>query len=124
MRPLLADGCEVLFWGDILRHHPELVSELPKEGAVACAWHYEAPQREPVLPDELLALLDASSASIAPGSPASPRTWRPSRRSGLPFWVCPGTSSWNSLLGRLPNARGEPARRRGDGPRAAAPAAT
>jgi hypothetical protein len=24
---------------------------------------------------------------------------------GAPFWVCPGTSTWNSLLGRLPNAR-------------------
>ena len=25
---------------------------------------------------------------------------------GVPFWVCPGTSSWNSLIGRLDNARG------------------
>merc|ERR1711969_424120 len=25
--------------------------------------------------------------------------------SGVPFWVCPGTSSWNSLLGRWQNAR-------------------
>ena len=23
----------------------------------------------------------------------------------MPFWVCPGTSSWNSLVGRWPNAR-------------------
>jgi hexosaminidase len=26
--------------------------------------------------------------------------------SGLPFWVCPGTSTWNTLIGRLHNARG------------------
>jgi hypothetical protein len=25
--------------------------------------------------------------------------------SAVPFWVCPGTSSWNSLVGRLANAR-------------------
>jgi hypothetical protein len=24
---------------------------------------------------------------------------------GYPFWVCPGTSCWNTLIGRLPNAR-------------------
>jgi hypothetical protein len=105
VRPLLADGCEVLFWGDILRHHPELVPELPKEGVVACAWHYEAPQSSVPLPDELLALLaefGVDRAGLA-GFAAHVDAFA---RSGLPFWVCPGTSSWNSLLGRLPNARG------------------
>ena len=105
LRPLQADGCEVLFWGDILRHHPELVPELPKEGAIACAWHYEAPQSETALPDELLALLaefGVDRAGLA-GFDAHVDAFA---RSGLPFWVCPGTSSWNSLIGRLPNARG------------------
>jgi hypothetical protein len=105
VRPLLADGCEVLFWGDILRHHPELVSELPREGVIACAWHYEAPQSSAPLPDELLALLaefGVDRAGLA-GFAAHVEAFA---RSGLPFWVCPGTSSWNSLLGRLPNARG------------------
>ena len=105
LRPLLADGCEVLFWGDILRHHPELVPELPKEGAIACAWHYEAPQSSLPIPDELLALLaefGVDRAGLA-GFAAHVDAFA---RSGLPFWVCPGTSSWNSLLGRLPNARG------------------
>jgi hypothetical protein len=105
LRPLLEDGCEVLFWGDILRHHPELVAELPKEGAIACAWHYEAPQASVPIPDELLALLaefGVDRAGLA-GFGAHVDAFA---RSGLPFWVCPGTSSWNSLLGRLPNARG------------------
>jgi len=105
MRPLQASGCEVLFWGDILRHHSELVPELPKEGAIACAWHYEAPQASVPVPDELLALLaefGVDRAGLA-GFAAHVEAFA---RSGLPFWVCPGTSSWNSLLGRLPNARG------------------
>ncbi len=105
LRPLLAEGSEVLFWGDILRHHPELVGELPKEGAVACAWHYEAPQANPVLPDELLALLTEFGVDRA-GLTGFAAHVEAFARSGLPFWVCPGTSSWNSLLGRLPNARG------------------
>jgi hypothetical protein len=104
LRPLQADGCEVLFWGDILRHHPELVPALPKEGTIACAWHYEAPQESAALPAELLALLAEFGIDRE-----SFRGFRAHvdafARSGLPYWVCPGTSSWNSLLGRLPNAR-------------------
>jgi len=105
LRPLQREGAEVLFWGDILRHHPELVPELPKEGTIACAWHYEAPQPDAALPEGLLAVLAefgidrASFAGFATHVDAF-------ARSGLPFWVCPGTSSWNTLIGRLPNARG------------------
>ena len=40
---------EVLFWGDILRTHPDLVAELPREDTIALAWHYEAPIREGAL---------------------------------------------------------------------------
>jgi len=105
LRPLQADGCEVLFWGDILRHHPELVPELPKEGTIACAWHYEAPQSETALPDELLALLAEFGVDRAGFAGFSAHV-DAFARSGLPYWVCPGTSSWNTLIGRLPNARG------------------
>jgi hexosaminidase len=105
LRPLQAEGCEVLFWGDILRHHPELVPELPKEGTIACAWHYEAPQPDAALPEGLLAILaefGIDRAAFA-GFTAHVDAFA---RSGLPYWVCPGTSSWNTLIGRLPNARG------------------
>ena len=105
LRPLQRDGCEVLFWGDILRHHPELVPELPKEGTIACAWHYEAPQSELTLPDELLALLSEFGIDRA-GFAGFSHHVDAFACSGLPYWVCPGTSSWNTLIGRLPNARG------------------
>ncbi len=105
LRPLQQDGCEVLFWGDILRHHPELVPELPKERTIACAWHYEAPQSELTLPDDLLALLAEFGVDRASFAGFESHV-DPFARSGLPYWVCPGTSSWNTLIGRLPNARG------------------
>lgn len=108
MRPIVdelhRDGAEVLFWADVLRHHPELVAELPDRDLVALLWHYEAPVEDPVLPAGLEAILAevgidenvlrgfAGQAPIFAGN-------------GLPFWVCPGTSSWNSLLGRWSNAR-------------------
>lgn len=66
------------FWGDIIVKYPDLVSELPLD-VTALLWGYEA--SEP------------SAADCALMAQA-----------GRPFYVCPGTSSWNSLVGRTHNA--------------------
>ena len=102
--PLRESGGEVLFWGDMLREHPELVRELPRDGLTALVWHYERPLESLPLPPALAPLLaefgvterafrgfDTQTAAFA--------------EAGFPFWVCPGTSTWNSLLGRWTNAR-------------------
>ena len=68
------------FWGDIIMQHPELVPELPRD-AIALEWGYEA--HHP---------FDEHGAIFA--------------RSGIPFYVCPGTSSWRTLAGRTDNAIG------------------
>jgi hypothetical protein len=70
-------GRTMLFWGDIIVEHPELVPELPRD-SIALEWGYEA--------DHPFA---AHSERFA--------------ASGIPFWVCPGTSSWNSIAGRTDN---------------------
>jgi hypothetical protein len=70
-------GRKVQIWGDILLHHPELVPELP-EDVTLLDWHYEAQADYP-----------------------SVRTFR---ESGRDYWVCPGTSSWNTLFPRIENA--------------------
>lgn len=75
-----ARGRTMHFWGDIILHHPELVAELPKD-MVVLEWGYEA--------DHPFAEHAAQFAG-----------------SGLPFYVCPGTSSWNSIAGRTDNALG------------------
>ncbi len=101
---LRGEGCEVLFWGDMLRSHRELVCELPREGATALAWHYEAPVDPGAIDPSLLERLSefgATPESLA-GFAGQVGAFA---ESGFPFWVCPGTSSWNSLVGRLPNAR-------------------
>ncbi len=72
-------GCRIQIWGDILLHHPELVSELPDD-VTLLDWHYEAAEDYP-----------------------SVRTFA---ASGRAFWVCPGTSSWNTLFPRIENANG------------------
>ena len=73
-------GRQMLFWGDIILEHPELIDRIP-EDAVALCWGYEA--------DHPFADQCARLAA-----------------SGREFWVCPGTSSWNSFGGRLRNAIG------------------
>ncbi len=73
-------GLTMMFWGDIIVQHPELITELPKE-AIALDWGYEA---------------DYTFEENAEAFAAA----------GIPFYVCPGTSSWNSLAGRTDNAIG------------------
>ena len=69
----------MMFWGDIIIHHPDLIP-LPPD-AIALEWGYEA--------DHPFAEHGTQFA-----------------QSGIPFYVCPGTSSWISALGRTENAIG------------------
>lgn len=73
-------GKTMLFWDDIVLRHPELIPEIPRD-VIALDWGYEAdhPIRE-------------NAAKL--------------RDSGLEFWECPGTSSWNSIAGRTVNCMG------------------
>lgn len=71
-------GFQPLFWGDIILQHPELVAEIPKD-MVALEWGYEA------------------------NHPFAEHA-RMFKASGLEFYVCPGTSSWNTIAGRTKNA--------------------
>lgn len=75
-----AHGRTMMFWGDIIMHHPELVAELPRE-VIALEWGYEA--NSP---------FDRDGARLA--------------GAGVPFYVCPGTSSWCSIGGRTENCIG------------------
>jgi hexosaminidase len=71
-------GRTMQFWGDIILKRPELIPELPKD-AIALEWGYE--HDHPFA--EHLARFAAA---------------------GLRFYVCPGTSSWNTIAGRTHNA--------------------
>ncbi len=73
-------GRQMQFWGDIIIHHPDLIPELPKD-SFAMEWGYEATHD-----------FDGHGEMFA--------------RSGIPYYVCPGTSSWNTLIGRTDNTIG------------------
>ncbi len=104
MDPLRAEGRTVQFWGDIVQRYPELVQELPQSEVLALVWGYEAP----LDPDELPAEIRDAIEKL--GIPSSfllgfEGALGPFADREIPFYVCPGTSAWNSLIGRLPNAR-------------------
>lgn len=73
-----AQGKSVQFWGDIILNHPELIPELPKD-ITALVWGYSADH---------------------PYNTELPKF----REAGISYYVCPGTSSWRSLIGRNPNS--------------------
>lgn len=79
-REVKARGRTMQYWGDIIMEHPALAPELPRD-AIALEWGYEADH-----PFDLHGALFAAS--------------------GVPFYVCAGTSSWRSLAGRTDNALG------------------
>jgi hypothetical protein len=74
------DGHELLMWGDILGARPELLARIPA-GVTICEWGYDAEYD-----------FDAKAAVFADA--------------GREFWLCPGTSSWLSILGRFTNMVG------------------
>jgi hypothetical protein len=74
--PVLEDR-EMLMWGDILEARPDLLGGLPA-GVTICEWWY-----------------DEGHAWSARGAAYT--------AAGLPWWVCPGTSAWQTILGRWAN---------------------
>ncbi len=69
----------MMFWGDIIIKYPELIHALPKD-MIALEWGYEEehPYHE---------------------------NCGKYKEAGIPFYVCPGTSSWNSIAGRTENMK-------------------
>lgn len=72
-------GRRIMIWADVLHHHPELIPEIPDD-IVLLDWEYEA----------------------LPTYPGLQRLAAAKR----PFYVCPGTSTWNTIFPRIDNAIG------------------
>jgi hexosaminidase len=70
-------GKRMMFWGDIIRHHPELIREIPRDVTVL-DWGY--------------------------GYNHPFDTVKDFTQTGLTTYVCPGTSGWVSLFPRVPES--------------------
>ena len=87
-REVSARDKQMMFWGDIILKHPKLIPELAKLGTadrpvspaiIALNWGYEA------------------------GHPFA-REAAQFAKAKIPFYICPGTSTWQTLIGRHDNA--------------------
>lgn len=76
-------GKRTLIWSDVVHRHPERILEVDRD-LVLLDWWYEAEH-------------DFDRVKVF-------------AESGLDFWVCPGTSSWNCLFPRVANSLGNIAR--------------
>lgn len=70
-------GKKVQFWGDIILNHPDLIEQLPAD-ITALVWGY---------------------SDNYPFNEHLPKF----KKAGIDYYVCPGTSSWRSLIGRNHN---------------------
>jgi hypothetical protein len=106
VEPLAADGYAVHYWADIVRKEPALARELP-DTAIPVCWSYEAPSALDGAADALdpatAVLLARLGVDLEAASGFDANT-RPLAEAGVPFWVAPGTSAWDSLVGRIDNA--------------------
>jgi hexosaminidase len=71
---------QMMLWGDIIIKYPELVPELP-DNVIALDWGYESTHD-----------FDGHAKIYADAE--------------IPFYLCAGTSAWNSLVGRVDNMLG------------------
>jgi hexosaminidase len=69
---------KMMFWGDIILKYPKLIRALPKN-VIALNWGYEASHP-----------FEKEAAQFA--------------KAKIPFYVCPGTSTWQTLIGKHDNA--------------------
>lgn len=72
-------GRSMQFWADIIIERPDLLPRMPTDHIIALEWGYE------------------------PDHPFDEHQTR-LQQAQIPFVVCPGTNSWNSITGRLPEA--------------------
>jgi hexosaminidase len=73
-------GRTMMMWGDIVNKHPELINELPKD-IIALEWGYSKDHP-----------FDKNCQRYA--------------AHGVSFYVCPGVSTWNSIMSMTENALG------------------
>ena len=100
-REVSARGKRTMFWGDIILKYPKLIPELAQIGRADLPVGLDARQRVPTKFNcsDIIALNWGYEAN-------HPFEKEAAKFAGakIPFYVCPGTSTWQTLIGRHDNA--------------------
>jgi hypothetical protein len=103
-REVAARGTRMMFWGDIILKYPKLIPELAAFGAPVSEpargldhLKHAGPE---IGPTNNLIALNWGYEAIHPFEKEAARF----AKARIPFYVCPGTSTWQTLIGRHDNA--------------------
>jgi hypothetical protein len=96
-REVSARGKRMMFWGDIILKYPMLIRGLAKIGRADLPVGQDAQQRVPTI--NVIALNWGYEADHLFEKEAAQFA-----KAKIPFYVCPGTSTWQTLIGKHDNA--------------------
>ena len=102
-REVSARGRIMMFWGDIILKYPKLIPELASLGAPVSEPARKSPSLRagadrPVAPNVI-----ALNWGYEAGHPFKEEAAQ-FAKANIPFYVCPGTSTWQTMVGRHDNA--------------------
>jgi hypothetical protein len=102
-REVSASGKTMMFWGDIILKYPNLIPELAVFGAPVsepARFKWSTPRAESEFGVPSLIALNWGYEANHPFEKEAAQF----ARAKIPFYVCPGTSTWQTLIGRHDNA--------------------
>ena len=99
-REVTQRGKRMMFWGDIILNHPELIRKLAKFGVPPLGGSPSARRQPPKGGTPNLIALNWGYEAIHP----FPKESAKFAKAKVPFYVCPGTSTWMTLIGKHDNA--------------------
>jgi hypothetical protein len=94
-------GKRMMFWGDIILKHPKLIRELAEfsRGSRRESAQYNQSRLTSAATTEIMSLNWGYEANHPFEKEAAQFA-----KASIPFYVCPGTSAWQTLIGRHDNA--------------------
>jgi hypothetical protein len=95
-----ARGKNMMFWGDIILKYPKLIPDLASFGVPPSGGSADSRQRPPEGGTPNLVALNWGYEADHPFD----REAALFAKAKIPFYVCPGTSTWQTLIGRHDNA--------------------
>jgi hexosaminidase len=99
-REVSARGKRMMFWGDIILKYPKLIPELASFGVPPSGGLHGKPNKPPKGGTPNLIALNWGYEADHPFD----REAALFAKAKIPFYVCPGTSTWQTLIGRHDNA--------------------
>jgi hypothetical protein len=102
-REVSARGKRMMFWGDIILKYPKLIPELASLGTPASGTARRLSALEHAVPEAGVPNLIALNWGYEANHPFEKEAAH-FAKAKIPFYVCPGTSTWQTLIGRHDNA--------------------